>query len=555
MKPTNLIEDRLNDLGKQLRSRPTLIDNVKHQLEKECSPIRQVPVQLTHRELRASGHRRQYLRLAFASSLVAAVTLLLATLFLTSSASIGWAQVVEAVRQQKWLHGETTFQDGKRGQMWLSLSENLWAYELGDSRYFYDGKRGTKFQLSDRQDALLVLALSEDEQSHPLPVASLTEEAPTISRLFSTEKVVHQQQRTVEDKGRQWIEFALELSRGEFSLATLRVDPETRLPVRVTLTSINDSTKSIVWNFDYPPSGPNDIFEMGVNRDLPLVDLRPDATAQRVIDGVAASRRRIEDFQMLVSTTPGFVGYAVWRNGERWRVDLCYLMRLGGKPWPTTPLDENENGRKWFDEQIGITERVPLTICDGRSVWHNKSTQPGTQAVWEQSSHIAPTDLMSGEGLGNMAGAVGIKFPSLLYPDLSRKPGWDFSFEAAPASNPDLVLIKRSSRLATTKPNVGHEWYYIDPARGYAVVKAELFTVSADQPADPDSTKLRQTIVMGGLHASPNGNWYAKSIDISTPIRAPGQDLNVSGHHQTVTHYDLIPNPEFPEDLFVAPQN
>ncbi len=162
---------------------------------------------------------------------------------------------------------------------------------------------------------------------------------------------------------------------------------------------------------------------------------------------MATSRTRIGDFQMLVSTTPAVVGHAIWRRGNCWRVDLCYLMN-SGEPWPSTPREDSDNRSQWFEEQLGRTERVPLYICDGQTVWQNQSPLRGTTAVWERSNHTAPADLMSGEGLGNLAGAGNIKFPSLLYPDLSRKAGWEFTFDETPEDNLGLVVIKRSARLA-----------------------------------------------------------------------------------------------------------
>ncbi len=124
--------------------------------------------------------------------------------------------------------------------------------------------------------------------------------------------------------------------------------------------------------FRLPSVGTSDIYAMGVNRELPIVDLRPNANAQRIIDAMATSRTRIGDFQMLVSTTPAVVGHAIWRRGNCWRVDLCYLMN-SGEPWPSTPREDSDNRSQWFEEQLGRTERVPLYICDGQTVWQNQS--------------------------------------------------------------------------------------------------------------------------------------------------------------------------------------
>lgn len=545
MNLNNHVEDRLNELGQQLQSRPTIVEHVKRQLEAELPSI-----QNSGQILPIYGKRKQFRRLAISASLVATVAVLLWTILSTSTATLAFAQVIEAVRQQKWLHAQAKYPNGKHGHMWVSLDQNLWAYQFGSYPCFYDGQQRARFELSEKKDVINILPFSEEDKSGAFPTQTLTEESPSISWLFSTEKVVHQEQRRIRDNGREWIEFELNLWRGEHSIAILRVDPETRLPVRMELRSAKDLVKPIVWDFDYPASGPSDIYAMGVKRELPIVDLRPNANAQRIVDAMAASRRRIGDFQMLVSTTPAFFGHAIWRQGNCWRVDLCYLMNSGG-PWPSTPLEDSDNRSEWFEEQLGKTERVPLYICDGQAVWHNQSPLRGTTAVWERSNHIAPTDLMSGEGLGNLAGAGNIKFPSLLYPDLSRKAGWEFTCDETPEDNLGLVVIKRSARLATATPQVGHEWYFIDPKKGHAVVKAELFNTSADQQAELESTDSRQTIVMKDLRETMNGTWVARSIEMSNPVVS--QDMKSSGQITTATQFDMIFDPEFKDGLFDAP--
>lgn len=72
--------------------------------------------------------------------------------------------------------------------------------------------------------------------------------------------------------------------------------------------------------------------------------------------------------------------------------------------------------------------------------------------------------------------------------------------------------IKRSAQLATKEPTVGHEWYYLDPTKGYAVVRAELFNLPAGAPADPKADSGRQTIRLEDFQQSPQGFWYPKVI-------------------------------------------
>ena len=93
-----------------------------------------------------------------------------------------------------------------------------------------------------------------------------------------------------------------------------------------------------------------------------------------------------------------------------------------------------------------------------------------------------------------------------------------FDFDSECADAPGCVLLKRSARLATAEPLIGHEWYYVDPAKGHAVVRAELFNLPPDTPADPATSRLRQTIHMEDFKQSPHGCWYCTVVHNTNPV-------------------------------------
>jgi hypothetical protein len=125
----------------------------------------------------------------------------------------------------------------------------------------------------------------------------------------------------------------------------------------------------------------------------------------------------------------------------------------------------------------------------------------------------------------------------LLYPDLSPVAGWGFEFDSRPSAVPGCVLIKRSASLATKEPQVGHEWYYLDPTKGYAVVQVELFNLPANAPVDPKSAKERQTIHLEDFKQSPQGFWYPSVI----------QDTS---SRPSTTHYHFDFGVALPDRLF-----
>ena len=84
---------------------------------------------------------------------------------------------------------------------------------------------------------------------------------------------------------------------------------------------------------------------------------------------------------------------------------------------------------------------------------------------------------------------------------------------------------------------MGHEWYYIDPAKGHAVVRVDLFSLPANTPMDPKGTQ-RQSIRMEDFHESPQGFWYPRVI------------RNTANDETVFCHFDF--GIELPDWLFAS---
>ena len=219
--------------------------------------------------------------------------------------------------------------------MWLSPKRQVWAYQLDKSSYFCDAGKRVKYEHHGGDTPITKLPLGEDDAERVLPFGALALGEQVITPWLFGEKILRQDRREVFEDGRKWIEFHLVLWRGEKSQATLRVDAETHLPVRLLLTSPKDATKTSKWEFDYPAEGPLDIYALGVPEDTKIDDLMPVDSAQQALHAIAASRDRIGDFRMFVVPTPGFTSYAVWRKGDCWRVECCFPDARPGV-WPSS---------------------------------------------------------------------------------------------------------------------------------------------------------------------------------------------------------------------------
>jgi len=61
--------------------------------------------------------------------------------------------------------------------------------------------------------------------------------------------------------------------------------------------------------FDYPESGPLDVYALGVPRDVRVVDRIPSGEAQKLIEGMQASLDRFD---------PYFAIHVITRTGSPW---------------------------------------------------------------------------------------------------------------------------------------------------------------------------------------------------------------------------------------------
>jgi hypothetical protein len=508
---------------------------------------------------RASSWRRRtrpWFLLASAAATVAACAI---GFLLLPSASVGWEDVTKAVISQRWIRARAGDKDKQR-TIWLSPEHRLWAFRTADWFIFIDGRQRARYEYNMRDNRIAKTAMGEEDARLVSPVDYMSQGL----WLFGTERVVSQQRREVIESGKKWVEFELIFWRGETNHGTLRIDPETRLPVYLLLRSPATPAKSQKWAFDYPANGPTNIYALGVLAGTIIDDRMPSEECLQVLRAIAASRARIGDFRLLVAETGTREDHIVWRKGDRWRVDLCAPKKWTDRAnWMRQPPD----GQGWGDplaEQLKLCWLGPLYICDGRTVCENAnpialfqkppSGTPGNQPIqWQRARFAAPWDMLSGEGLGILPGAGYVKFASLVYPDLSPHRGWGFAYDRRPADAPGCVLIKRSAQLATREPTTGHEWYYIDPRKGCAVVRAELFNLPLGMPADPKAAPQRETIRLEDFQQSPQGFWYPGVIHETIPL-GPAANREAGPKVRDLTlsvHYHFSFGTELPDSLFV----
>jgi len=171
------------------------------------------------------------------------------------------------------MRARTTHLDGKTGTMWLSTQRKIWAFRTDALLQFADGGQRAKYEYRVGAKQITKFSLGENDLQRVMPLNDLAQNKQVLGPwLFGSEKILSQQRREIVEDGKRWIEFDLVLWRGDSNQTTLRVDPQTKLPVFLSLKAPTDPTKTIQWKFDYPEDGPQNVYALGVPAEIKIDD-------------------------------------------------------------------------------------------------------------------------------------------------------------------------------------------------------------------------------------------------------------------------------------------
>lgn len=534
------LEDRLQALGSALQARPRVSERAMEELRKQSGgPTAE---ELSQPMPLRGGSRGRRLLVATIGLVATTSAALFIALTLFRSPSVGWAEVTKALESQNWIRGTFSSPNGHQGTMWLSPRRQVWAFSDSYFKQFCDGSSHTKYERRGSRQPILKLPLGDVDAENILPLAALSQDGDTISPwVLGRDKVIAQSRSEVTEDGETWIEFHLVLWRLDDNEGTLRVDPKTKLPVELRFASSKDPAKSYRWEFDYPAEGPGDIYALGVPHNVKIEDRMPSADAQKVLDAMAASRARIGDFRMIVAQEPAIAGSGVivWRKGICWREDNCFPLENAGL---AAQPAQDQIKRPWFDEVLNHSLWIPNLVCDGRTVWGNDQCLPGKIPHWK-IQRTAPQDLMTGEPIASLTPRV--QLAALLFPDLTPRAGNTFVFDPRPADVPECVMIEQSA--LDTGGEVGHARYYIDPTKGYAVVRVELYRLPENAANNPESSKERETVHMEDFQHPSLRFWYPAAVhDETVDIDTQGK----ANRELTTTRYHIDFDIELSDSLF-----
>jgi len=325
--------------------------------------------------------RMRWLVIAAAAALAA--SLLLSFLFFRDNAAFALADVFAAGRERPWVHGTLTLSGTAKAmaEYWVSPQKKLAAYHV-DRRFGFDDFVTKVSKTFDAQEGTLYCVplpqLFQEDSQRLAPAAweQLLMNSRTADKLFHNETVAKLKRTNVVERGKRWIDYDVVVRRTDrrdtVRTIHIRLDGQTRLPTRWD-EELQDG-RQVMTRFDYPSTGPRDIYDLGVPKTARVVDRIPSGDLVHVASALKAGRVRFDDYDAIVenrSTDPRIkVSYAaglnmnvrrVRRRGGRYRIDALVI----AKPALQEPKPNADMAKWWHDNRENFWS-VPNLICDGQ---------------------------------------------------------------------------------------------------------------------------------------------------------------------------------------------
>lgn len=499
-------------------------------------------------------------KFAAAVAIITAVILSITVLDKSVPTAFGIDDVWAAMGKAKWVHTtweyvELNLEAGHEGEVvvesWMSVNpqRNVRVYKNGHIHFaeqLTDEIKTQHTQHYDPQTNILTTiyrCTSENNNSH----ASI--EDMYLEQLSAMEKIgtkVEYADIIYDGSPANMINIDYTSKSGEHRKYSIVADVETHLPKRMTFhceSSVQSGTANVT--FDYPESGPTDIYEAGAPRDatVKVVDHRPSSEFLEAIKPYRQARENLPAQRIVVD-----IEYEI---DNRYRVCVIYtdgrkerfeqLMWIRDDVPPAT--DDFGEILDWALSAKSLEFGVQL--YDGECVYHVERDYRDRWTTWEEYS---PS-----------------RKPSYVVGGLIHR-GWPRIRKGRPVENnyatENNLLCIETRRRPNVKDNkllkpAEKTLYYIDPEHDYICVRIESFkhTVAADSYAeidelhfDPNETLSEPYWVTEVTKFGRNegGQWYPS--EIITNRLSWWEDYDSEDGFVIRLYVETCP--KFPEDVF-----
>jgi anti-sigma factor RsiW len=511
--------------------------------------------------------RKRPVRLAAAAVIVAALLISLSHFNGTVVKAVEFEEITQAMQQVPWLHARGAGferQIGGVAEQWIGFASKIHAGKWANGKVSFASEKDHKqFVYDPNSNTITVRYLEASAIDLTSPATLLT----SMHKLLA-EQGAQVSVRRGSYQGRKVQVQDITLSNvgghGESQALTLYVDPESKLLYGAKIEAVDAAGKVVMAGtitFDYPSSGPQSIYDLGVPRDARIGGDGTQTGFQTLLEQYRRMRAEATNEYIAIITHAANDGIVTrldvdYRSGRKHRLERHSVFHSGevlDRLWP----QYKEQLGNTFDSLLSWTRRhyddpragVSIYLYDGG---YYCSTRQNGENGWSKQDklYLPGGDPAPSISLVDVAWPRIVSTARIIEDDYARQNG--------------LICIESLSQ--------GHvdprEWAslpgrflsYLDPSWDYLCRRRVTerrpdadWQQDKDWLAGVDPNKVRDSSItvdeITEAFQAPNGHWYPKVVvERSGGIREDDRHTPL----RTSTTKRIYPNLslEFPEGIF-----
>jgi hypothetical protein len=485
-----------------------------------------------------------------------------------TSTAFGLDDVITALRKAQWMHvkyeikelPETNIPEEiiRPPETWISVNPHRVVQIFGNGNIsFREGESGIETAYDLKSNKITVTYYSKVSDVRPSSIESLLFDQ--ISGIEKRGGIVTYSDDLLQDKPVTVINVdTTNVSESGLSLSLI-VDPQTCLPIKFTLRSVDGQSVIASGIIDYPEKGPFDIYELGAPQDAEVVviDKRDQPELIEALKPYNKARKNLVSDYILISTYERDsliqtinVTYNQGRKQrhERHSVRIPPVSKSNDLTAYKKALgDSFESLLIWTREIRGRS--LDIRIYDGEYYYRAEKDVLDNWKIedkkyWPDRNPIALEDL-SDWGWPEIPPKSCVK---QIENDYSRENNL-IAFEVTTESD-----IRNGKIFFTAQKTIN----YLDQSRDYMCVRREMFyhplsgglgdTKIKDVDFDPNEIPDEPNFVrfVSEFGQTESGQWYPKKVETHSKSWDADEPLSLS----SINTLYLKTNPEFPEGIF-----
>ena len=481
--------------------------------------------------------------------------------------TISFADITEAMNNVPWMHIVSRgFERGLNGvgEQWFGFETKIEAEKDFDGEVeFWNVKEHKRYKYDPETRTITIdYAYEDDVFFTSSPVLFLESMLKSVKEQ-GAEIITKRGEYNGQDAQIQEISLSLMLQQGRecHTVGRLYIEPESKLLYAAQCKSTNAKGNTIIdveATFDYPQTGPADIYDLGVPRDARIIDKMPKEDYLAILDKYRECRdKATSEYVAIITHTLKYKEFFVskveveYKSGPNYRFEQHFVFNAGEsieKYWPKHKKqlgDSYESLMAWLQRHYVNMGYFTIGLYDGE---YKYSVSRRNSGIWDKVKK------------SSFSSMPWTNLQQLAWPNIGATEGHIIEDDYARENN--LICIERSwqGRISDGKVSLpGRCHYYLDPEKDFICRRKVTerrpdaqWQKDKDWLKDVEPEKIRDRSIyveeITEVIQAPNGCWYPRMI--AEGIRKDYQDvpLKVS---PTKTVY-IRTNPEFPEDIFNA---